>query len=98
MRVEFDDGYVVLEKHNEVLFVRYIKFRRMNFPAMLQTLSIFAEAEGCTKIQGVSTRKFGKDGASWLKKLQPLGFYQLPDGTITLDVSSMRPLAEERSL
>lgn len=88
MRVEFDDGYVVLEKHNDVLFVRYIKFRRLNFPAMLKTLSIFADGEGCTKIQGVSTRKHGKHGASWLKKLKPYGFIQLPDGTIEKELTN----------
>jgi len=82
MRVEFDDGYVVLEKHDEVLFVRYIKFRQLNFPAMVDALVNFAKRYGCTKVQGVSVRKHGKHGASWLKKLTPFGFYQLPDGTI----------------
>lgn len=73
-RFDLEQGYLVLQRFGEELFVLFIKWERgkLNFMAMLVAVIAFAKANGCRRIAGV-----GRSG--WDRKLIPLGFAKVDD-------------------
>ena len=80
-RFDFADGYLVLQKWGDELFLLFIKWapNKLDFRAMLDTLKAFALSEGCDKITGIGRR-------GWRRVLSKSGFHELDDGTLELNL------------
>ena len=75
-RLDFDNGYIVLQWYPDVLFLLLIRAKQLDFRAMHEALVQIAKDTNRTKIQGA-----GRKG--WLRKMKQYGYYPIDnEGTL----------------